>query len=164
MVLLDVDFNEGDILTAGVITSTSSVNGITTTINSNTLTKLKYVGSDTVDTINNSVAETTLATVLIPANTVVRGIIVSSSVQVSAGAAVNSGTFRVKIGPTGSEATKQTVILVAAPAGSRDGGSCLFYDNTQTWNADVTVLITGQNSVDGSTDVSTCYQLVVTGD
>ena len=164
MVLLDVDFNEGDILTAGVITSTSSVNGITTTINSNTLTKLKYVGSDTVDTVNNSVAETTLATVLIPANTVVRGIIATASVQVVAGSAANTGDFRLKIGPTGSEVTKQTVALQSAPAGQKTGGVCLFYDNTQTWNADVTVLITGQNSVDGSTDICTCYQLVVTGD
>ncbi len=162
MVLLDVDFSDGDFLTTGVITSTSSMNGITTTINSNTLTKLKYVGSDAEGSISSSTAETTLATVLIPANTIETRIIVSSSIHCTTDGANNKGDFKLKIGPTGSEAQKQLVILRPL-SGIQIGGMLLFEDDSQTWSADVTVLVTGTNEVNSAGNTSTCYQLIVTG-
>ena len=162
MVTLDTDFSDGDFLTAGVITSTSSMNGITTTINSNTLIKLEYVGSDTENSIASSTSETTLATVLISENTVTTGIIVTASIAVNGVA--NEGNFKLKIGATGSEAQKQNIRLAHSEANSLvTGGSMLFYDSTQNWANDVTVLVTAANTVDGATNRSTCYQLVVTG-
>ncbi len=161
MVLLDVDFSEGDFLTAGAITSTSSVNGITTTVNSNTLTKLKYVSSDTSGSIDNDNTETTLATVLVPANAVSTGIIVYAMIGVQG--VDTYSDFKMKIGPTSSEVQKQIIRLGPTADGNVNGASMLFYDSTQTWSADVTILITAQNSTAGVGDISTCFQTIVTG-
>lgn len=123
---------------------------------------LKFVVSDTEGSVASSVSETTIATVLIPANTVSTGIIVSAAIGVSG--VTNFSTFRLKIGATGSENTIQTVPLwFSGDATFVTGGSMLFYDSTQTWTSDVTVLVTASNSQNGATNKSTCYQLVVTG-
>ena len=161
MVILDVDFNEGDFLTAGVITSTSSVNGITTTVNSNTLTKMIYAGSDSVGSIASSTGVTTIATVLIPANTIYSGIIVVAPISTTG--TTNDAEFDLKIGATSSEASKQKFTLHRSDNGHESGGSMGFVDTTQTWSADVTVLVTGQNTQNYANDKATCHQLIVLG-
>ncbi len=162
MVLLDVDFSEGDFLTAGVISSTSSVNGITTTVNSNTLTKLIYVGSDTEGSIADSTAETTIATIVIPANTVTTGIIISAAISGQSANAEDSSIFKIKSGATASEVLRQTITINPVETDSFSG-SMLFYDDASTFSAEVTVLITGQNAAESATGISRCDQLVVTG-
>ena len=163
MVTLKTDFIDGNFLTAGVVTSTSSVNGITATINSNTLTKLAHIGSDTEGSIADSTSETTIATVLVPANTVATQIKVEAPIQLAASNENLIGTFKVKIGPTGSEVLKQTIVLNGFTAGTKVGTAHLFIDDSQTWTADVTVLVTAQCSIAGANNIATCYHLVVEG-
>lgn len=123
---------------------------------------LKYVGSSAEASISSSVVETTLGTVTIPASTVATGIIVSAALGVKG--TTNDGIFRLKIGPTGSEALKQTVYLLPSTGdGVYQGGAALFYDSTQTWSSEVTVLLTGENSASGEYKTCRCYQMVVIG-
>ncbi len=167
MVLLDVDFNEGDILTAGVVTSTSSVNGITTTINSNTIAVLKpltrYIGASTISSVANSTAELVIGTVTIPGNTVNTGIIISAAITAKGASAGNTSTFKIKSGATSSEALKQTIVLMAPNTNYLYGGSMLFYDDASNFSNEVTVLVTGTNASASASDICRCDQLVVTG-
>lgn len=132
---------------------------------------LKKIGVDTEGSIASSVSETIIATVIIPADKVVNGIIVMASIHFktqNASGSADTGTFKLKIGPTGSEGLKQTQIMQGAEHGvgnvpNRMGGCLMFFDNSQNWAAEVTILVTAQNSVSGAGDISTCYQLVVFG-
>ncbi len=123
---------------------------------------LKDVGSDTADSVASSVDETTLCTVTIPANTVNTKIIVTAAVGVEG--AENHSDFYLKIGPTSLEATKQTFDLgLNATGGQVICAPMLFSDSTQSWDAEVTVLIRAKNNNNGASHISHCYQLVVTG-
>ncbi len=164
MVILDVDFSEGDYLTAGVVTSTSSVNGITTTINSNTLTKLMLSGSDTEGSVASSSDETTIATYTIPAGTFKTGCLAMANVHFYGGnSAPSTSTFRLKIGPSGTEVEKQEIILANSSTSERIGASLLFFDSAETYTNELVVIVTAQNSGTGALDTGTCYQLVVMG-
>lgn len=86
----------------------------------------------------------------------------------NAAGGTNQTTFKLKIGPTSSESIVQTIILKqdfdeSASDGGEVGGSMLYVDNTQTWSAEVTVLVTAQNSVNNANAVGTCFQLLAIG-
>lgn len=166
MATLKENFSDGDVLSAGITSDTDALNGITNQINDNTNTnipaRLKYVGSDTAGTVVNSIDETTIATVTIPANTVSTGIIAHASVGTRGTA--GEGTFKLKIGATGSESLRVTgVIPVSGSTGNYDCRPLLYYENDQTWSADVTVLVTGQNGAKAATTSCDCFQLIITG-
>ena len=163
MVLLDVDFNEGDFLTAGVITSTSSVNGITTTVNSNTLTKLAYETSDlTAGTISNNTSETTLAALTIPADTFLTGALYMATIEGEAASSPNTCTFKIKSGVSSSEVLRHTRTIYNV-AGERSSASLLWYDDAPTFTGNVSVIITGQNSDQNVNSKSTVHTFVILG-
>ncbi len=166
MVLLDDDFSDGDFLTAGVVSSTSSMNGITTTINSNTLTKLKHAGSDTEGSIASSTSEETLATVTIPANTFTTLALCFASIHFAVNSATaTDGTFKLKTGVSSSETIRQTIILGARGSATQAtiGGSMLWADTVIDFGVENVVIVTGQNANNRADIISTCYQLVVIG-
>ena len=121
-----------------------------------------YVGSDVEGSIASSTNETTIATVVIPANTVSTGIIAEANC--GGKGAGNTSIIKLKIGATSSEALKQTINLVQTASNSDYvTAPVLFYDSTQTWTNEVTVLITGTNGTGGASDQTICWQLVVKG-
>ncbi len=165
MTTLKVDFSEGDILTAGTITSTSGINGITTQINSNTVLKLKYADSDlTEGSVASSTAETTIGSVTVLADTVSTGCLIVASLRVEAGSDVNQGTFRLKTGVASSEAERTQVLLKpVAGAGAKVGGVIAWYDTVANYAADVSIIITGQNSESAASNKSICHSIIAFG-
>lgn len=107
---------------------------------------LKYVTSDmTSASHTGDTTETTLATLTVPANTVQTAIIILGSFSGNcAEAGSGTNTYRIKIGASGSETTKQTVVVDADANFSGEGGSLVWYETGQTWTAAVSVLITGE--------------------
>ncbi len=164
MVTLDTNFSDGDFLTAGAITSTSSVNGITTTINSNTITKLKYGGSDlTLGSIASSTTETTIASVTIPANTIATGALYSATISVQAqGSSANDSIFKLKSGVASSEVERYAVTVNCTPDEIKHA-TIVWYDEAPTWSGDVSVIITGKNNNNHANSKSTVFTLVVIG-
>ncbi len=164
MVLLDVDFNEGDILTAGVVTSTSSVNGITTTINSNTLIKLKYVNSDlTGGTYENSTNETEIGTASITAGTITTGVIITATgFSKSDSGGERQNTVRLKTGTDGSE-TEKTSMAFDTYRGTSNSWTLQWYESSLNWAAAQSVSITGQSSISANGTGSTCDTIMIIG-
>ncbi len=160
---LDTDFSEGDIFTAGAITSTSSLNGITTTVNSNSITKLIYVDSLlTTSSVVNSTLEMVLADFTIPGGTIDTGAIIQVELFGRASAAGNNSVFKIKTGVDTSEVIRYTKTLNLA-ASNRDHASILYYDENPTWANDVSVLVTGQNSETDSDGQCFVFNVVITG-
>ena len=163
MQILDTDFSDGDFLTAGTVISTSGLNGITTSVNSNTLTRLMYLASDLGETtIASSTAETTLLSVTIPANTITTGAIYLVSLRAKAVGGDAIATFTAKSGVPASEATRESYSINRnQPA--EFGNNIAWYDSVPDWTADVSVLITGTNSASGANISITAHSLVVFG-
>ncbi len=123
---------------------------------------LIYVGSDTERSIGSSTTETEIGSVIIPANTVTTRIEVKVAIKVLGSG--NDAFFRLKIGADGSEVLKQVVRLSGRVGDAREnGGALLFYDSTQTWTNEISVIVTAQNNQPGAGDVATCLQLGVFG-
>ncbi len=161
--LLNNGFSEGDVFTAGIISSTSSVNGITTTVNSNTLTKLAHAGTDlTSQTIASSTNETTIGTVTVTGGTISTGVFIMASLIAESGAAGNQSTFRLKTGVASSEATRVTKILNGA-LNAKVGDCIAWYDAAADYSSDVNIIVTGENNVNGATSKSTCTSIIVFG-
>ena len=161
---LDTDFSEGDIFTAGVITSTSSLNGITTTINSNTITKLIYVNSLlTTSSVVNSTLEMVLADFTIPAGTIDTGAIIQVEIfgRAQAGNSNNS-VFKIKTGVDASEVLRYTK-TIGNPTSGTDHASIIYYDENPTWSNDVSILITGQNSDANVSSQTEVFHVIITG-
>lgn len=113
----------------------------------------KIVGSSTGGS-SSSTSETTLATITIAANQVSTAIIIIGSIRfngLDSGGSSTTGTFKLKIGATSSEATVQTQTLKSGEHGvgginSTIGGCILYVDSSQTWSSEVTILLTVQNT------------------
>jgi len=164
MITLDADFNDGDFLTAGTITSTSGVNGITTAVNSNTLTKLLYVGSDlTSAQIASSTAETTLGSVTVPAGMVLSGVFVVTTFKARAqAAAVNNCTYTLKTGVASSEVERESHLINLVAEGET-GNAISWWDDIADYTGDVSILITGTNSDNHANSYITCHSVIVYG-
>ena len=164
MAILLTNFSEGDIFTGGTVASTSSVNGINTTINSNTITKLIHVGSDlTEGSVSSSVAETTIGSVTVPAGTVSDGCFIIASLKGSPHAGqTNTATFRLKTGVSSSEAERES-FFIATGSAVQSGGAIVWYDTAATYANEVSIIITGQNNDNNADSKTTCHSIVVYG-
>ena len=163
MQILDADFSDGDFLTAGTVISTSGLNGITTSVNSNTLTRLMYLASDLGETtIASSTSETTLLNVSIPANTITTGAIYLVSFRAKAVGATATATFTAKSGVAASEVTRESYVINRANP-EEFGCNIAWYDAAVIWSGDVSVIITGTNSTSNANVSITAHSLVVFG-
>lgn len=163
--ILDGDFAEGDFLTAGVQTSTSSVNGITATINSNTITKLMLVGSDlTEGEVNTTTNETTIGSITVAAGTVSEGVFIIASLQaVGSSGVADTSTFRLKTGLDSSEVLRESYVTNKA-IDEVDTGCIAWYDTAGTYiSSAVSIIITGQNSNGAADSKSICHSIVAFG-
>ena len=166
--ILQTDFSEGDILTAGIIGSISSVNGITQQINTNTLsnipTKLKFVGADLVEgVIDNSTNETEIANVVIAAETVSSGVVIMASGKIAAAAGnSNDGLLILKTGPDGSESEVDRV-NVGCAASTSSGVPMSWYESSLDWSAEQSISITGTNSIQGTGHKCIIGSMIVLG-
>lgn len=129
----------------------------------------KYVGSDLVSSnITNSTTETTIGSVTVNANDVSTGIFVIANVRFTAGDTTGTAnsTINLKIGASGSEATKQTIVLkgcYTTNVDAGDAGMVMYWDTSQTWTNAISVIITGKNSRAVSGCTTYCDSLVVFG-
>jgi len=159
---LKTNFAEGDVLWALGTTSTSGVNGITTQINANT-TRLKYGGSDLTEaSIANSTTETTIGSVTIPAGTFATGALIFAHVGIFT-LLGETGTFRIKTGAAGSEATRATMVLTEGVTSLRLHSPFNFYDTAATYTNEVSIIVTGQNSTASVDRICYCTSLIVMG-
>lgn len=111
----------------------------------------KHVYSDnTGGNLTSSVAETTVVTYTIPANSVATGIFVMAPIRFinqDSGGASSSGTFKLKI----AGSTVKTIDLISwdhgvGSASNKFGTSFMYFDTSADYTGAVTVLITAQNS------------------
>jgi len=130
---------------------------------------LIYIGHVVETAIANSVAETTLGTITIPANILRTRCIVYAALKMETNSA-QTGTFKLKVGATGAEALIQTVELVQGDATQTTIGGSMLYADTATgdtgalnFTVENKVILTAQNSVQSATKICTCLQLVVVG-
>ena len=163
MTKLKITHADGDILSAGVITTSSGLNAIAYETN----TKTKFVGSTTEFDQASSTGETTLGAVTIPANTVSSRVVCYASVGASSNQASQYSEFKLKTGTISSETTRQTIrvpVVDALNADEWEGGAMLYVDEASDFTSQISVIVTGQNKTSGATERAMCWQLVVLGD
>lgn len=127
-------------------------------------TNLEYVDSDlTQGSIASSVTETTIANVVIPAATVTTGVLIIASLFGRAQASASNGsTFKLKTGVAASEAERESFVI-SKIADEQHGGCIAWYDSVANYAAEVSVIITGQNSDNHSNSITRCHSMVVFG-
>lgn len=115
-----------------------------------------FVGGDyTGVTKANSVVETSLLNYTIPANTIINGIRIKFTVEVQdddSTAGTNDATIRLKTGTPGAETTKASFLVdnYEVTGENMTVSRTYFYtETTLDWEAEQSVVITGQN---GETD------------
>lgn len=124
---------------------------------------IDLVGGEVADTLN----ETTIATVSIPANTFKSYMIVFADVDMRTTNAADC-IARIKVGAAGAETTRDTVQMNLAHTntitnGNKEKRTIFYCSNSETWTSARSVIITGQNSVASVGDATLCKKLVVVG-
>lgn len=122
---------------------------------------MKYVDQDAGGSHTGSTAETTLATITLPANTVANGIVVLAECRHD-GSNGKWTKFRVKTGPSGSEVERHLVQQTDPGVGMIMAMPLLYADEAATYTAEVVVLITVQMN-DTSAVTGTLENVVVVG-
>ena len=124
-----------------------------------------FVGADYEEAgVANSTSETELVTFVIPANTVVNGIIISvNATATAASGGQNNSEVKVKIGTDGSETLKATFTLRAIDNTSRSIATYHYVVDDLDWTSEQSVSITGTNSTTNASAGVYGQDLVVLG-
>lgn len=131
----------------------------------------KYIASDTEGTSQpSSTAEVTIANATIPANIATTQLLITANIGFKNSVANGKmSTFRLKTGATGAETTKATFVLYEPTAGSGDANAydhdanIEWLENTLTFTAETSVLVTCQHDDNHASSKSVCKQLLIRG-
>ena len=101
--------------------------------------------------IASSTTETTLGSLVIPADSVTSGCLVLASLNGhhTAAAEARTATFNLKAGSPTDESTAKTITFVTGTSSDSAGdfgGAIVYWLTGQTWTDPVSILVTGTNS------------------